>query len=166
MDETNFEQTQVPPQVTEKPISVVVFGVLNIIIGCSPFIRTYPRLYKIIVPVLMSKTATPGILLFSLSCLIGIVLSIWLIVMGIGLLRMTKWARRGSIIYSWIQIGLFIFSLSYTIVMIRLGLMKLPLDTWSFWLAYMHVVLFSVIYPVLLLVFMKTGKVKRAFCPP
>jgi hypothetical protein len=160
MDEVNSEQIQLPPQITERPMAVWVFGVLNIVFGCYPFIRTYPRLYKIIVPVLMSKTATPGILLFSLSCLIGIVLSIWLIVMGIGLLRMTKWARRWAIIYAWVQITLFVIAWGYNIIIV--GCIFMP-QQMAFLITSMLKIIYVMIYPVVLLIFMKTEKVKKAF---
>jgi hypothetical protein len=76
---------------------------------------------------------------------------------------MKKWARRGSIIYAWISIGLFTFNLSYTIVMILLGSIKLPVGSWSFWGVYIHAALIGLIYPILLLIFMQTVKIKQAF---
>jgi hypothetical protein len=163
MDETNSEQVQEPPQITEQPMAVWVFGTLNIIIGCYPFISTYPVFFKLIASVLMGKTAVPKMPLFLLSCAVSVGLSIWLIVLGIGLRKMKKWSRRGSIIYSWIQIGLFTFNLSYTIVMILSGSTKLPSDSWSFWLVYIRMTPIALIYPILLLIFMQTQKVKQAF---
>jgi len=143
-----------------------VFGVLNIVVGCYPFIRTYPVFYKIIAPALrygLGKITVAEMSFLLFSFFVGISLSIWLIVLGIGLLRMKKWARRGSIIYAWISIGLFTFNLSYTIVMILLGSIKLPVGSWSFWGVYIHAALIGLIYPILLLIFMQTVKIKQAF---
>ncbi|MGB7580916.1 MAG: hypothetical protein WBL85_00520, partial [Sedimentisphaerales bacterium] len=135
MSDLDSNQTQEPPQVIERPISVAVFGLLGFVLGCYPFISTYPQLYKIIAPVLMGKTAMPGMPLFLLSCLVSVVLSIWLIVLGIGLLRMKKWSRRGSIIYAWVSIGLHTVIRGYPAVIILLGLANLPKDVgrWHFW---------------------------------
>lgn len=166
MDELNLGQTEVQPQVIERPRAVTVFGVLSIIVGCYPFIRTYPQLYKILAPVLMSKTEMPGMPLFLLSCLISVGLSIWLIVLGIGLLRMKRWARSGSIIYSWVQIGLRTVNGGYTTVIILSGLANPPRGgRWPFWITYALMMLIGLIYPILLLIFMQTEKVKRAFLP-
>ncbi len=113
----------------------------------------------------MGKTAMPGMPLFLLSCLVSVVLSIWLIVLGIGLLRMKKWSRRGSIIYAWVSIGLHTVIRGYPAVIILLGLANLPKDVgrWHFWVTYAGMTLMAFIYPILLLIFMKTEKVKRAF---
>lgn len=155
---------QSPQQLIERPIVVAVFGVLGFVLGGYPFICTYPQLYKIIVPALTGKTEVPGMPLFLLSCLVSVVLSIWLIVLGIGLLRMKKWARRGSIIYAWVSIGLHTVTRGYPAVIILLGLANPPKDgRLHFWMTYAGMTLLSLIYPVLLLIFMKTEKVKRAF---
>jgi hypothetical protein len=164
MDELNSEQIQESPQVIERPIAVVVFGLLSFVLGCYPFISTYPQLYNIIAPALMGKTAMPGMPLFLLSCLVSVGLSIWLIVLGIGLLRMKKWARRGSVIYAWVRIGLHTVTRGYPAVIILLGLANPPKDgRWSFWITYAGMTLIGLIYPILLLIFMRTEKVKRAF---
>jgi hypothetical protein len=147
----------------ERPISVAVFGVLSFVLGGYPFINTYPRLYKVIEPALTGKVSVPGTPWFLLSCLISVGLSIWLLILGIGLLRMTKWARRGSVAYAWVSIGLYVLNLGSTIVMVLSGLMKLPIGSRSFWIVYIHAALIGLIYPLLLLIFMKTEKVKRAF---
>ncbi len=164
MSDFDPEQLQAPQQVVERPIVVVVFGVLGFVLGGYPFINTYPQLYRIIVPALTGKMAVSGMPLFLLSCLVSVGLSIWLIVLSIGLLRMKKWARRGSIIYAWVRIGLDTVTRGYTAVIILLGLASPPKDgRWHFWVTYAGMTLIAFIYPVLLLIFMKTEKVKRAF---
>jgi hypothetical protein len=164
MSDLDSNQMQSPAQVIERPIVVMVFGVLSFMLGGYPFISIYPQLYKIIAPVLMGKTAMPGMPLFLLSCLVSVGLSIWLIVLGIGLLRMKKWARRGSIIYAWVSIGLHTVTRGYPAVIILSGLANPPKGgRWPFWVTYAGMTLLSLIYPILLLIFMKTEKVKRAF---
>ena len=112
----------------------------------------------------MGKTAVPGMPLFLLSCLVNVGLSIWLIVLGVGLLRMTKWARRGSVLYAWVRIGLCTVTRGYTAFVVLSGLANPPKDgRWHFWMTYAGITLLGLIYPILLLIFMKTAKVKRAF---
>jgi len=178
MDETGQNQTNIgspdaepmknPPvdlrYATERPIAVAVFGVLGFMLGGYPFIHIYPQLYKVIEPALTGKTAMPGMPLFLLSCLVSVGLSIWLIVLSIGLLRMKKWARRGSVIYAWVSIGVHTVTRGYPAVIILLSLANPPKDGgWHFWGTYAGMTLIGLIYPVLLLIFMKTEKVKRAF---
>jgi hypothetical protein len=97
-------QQQMPVQPVEKPTSVTVFGVLNCVFGgmgllCTPF--------SIFGMVMVGKTmemVPPYKIFLLVSSFIGIGFSIWLLVLGVGLLTFKNWARRGSVIYAWITI--------------------------------------------------------------
>ena len=87
-----------------RPTSVTVFGVLNIVFGglgllCTPFgmIATF------VLPDFLNQS--PGFRNWLiLSYVIGLACTIWLLVLGIGLLNLKRWSRRGSIAYGWFAI--------------------------------------------------------------
>ena len=149
---------------TGKPTSVMVFGVLSIVFGCYYLVRLILSSYQI----LMNErsyaelTITQSIMILLLPNL-SACLWIWLIILGIGLLKMKKWSRRGSVLYAWIKIGLFALTLIYTAVILLSGLINPPQGRWSFWMSYVRMAPIVLIYPLLLLIFMKTAKVKEAF---
>ena len=162
MEEFNFNETQVPPLVSEKPTSITVFGVLNIVVGCYQLIRISPGLYKLIAEFCRNPEKIKGSgILFLLLLAVNIGLSIWLIVLGFGLLKMKSWARRGSVMFARIMIVFIVITLGSMIIAILMELSR-----WR------NVLNFSVnnciavinwIYYILLLIFMQTEKVKRAF---
>ena len=128
MDQLEQNPASLPPQAAERSIVIPIFGFLNFVVGGYPLINVYPRLFKAMADVLKNgstKITSPEILFLGLSCLVGIAFSIWLVALGIGLLRMKKWARRGSVIYAWIAIGLFVIVWGYSIIVkgliIKLG---------------------------------------------
>ena len=95
----------------------------------------------------------------------SLALIIWLIVLGIGLLKMKRWARRGSVIYGRIQI-VFIAIVLAAIIISSIqdwenahGLLMRSMTLRN------GMVLVQSIYMILLLVFMQSKKVKRAFAP-
>jgi hypothetical protein len=162
MSDLGPNSTQVSPQIIERPTAVTVFGVLNIVVGCYHLVRDSPGLYKIIAATFKNSEKITSSGIFVLLLLIaGIGLTIWLLVLGIGLLTMKRWSRRGSVMFARIMIVFIVITLGSMIIAI--------LMEWSRW----HNVLnFSInnciavinwIYYVLLLIFMKTEKVKQAF---
>jgi hypothetical protein len=157
-------QTQVPVQTVKKPFSVTIFGILNIVIGCYQLIRILPGSYKITARAFSDlEGITVSRISFLLILVVGIGLSIWLLILGIGLLKMKRWARRGSVIYAWIQIVFIVITLGSLFVSLLIGWTSLPKDGWAFFNVNNCIALISWIYMVLLLIFMKATKVKRAF---
>jgi hypothetical protein len=164
MDDFGSNQPWGSPPIIEKPMAVTVFGVLNIVFGCYFLVRIVHSWYKIMAGDFknseeMMWPGIPALLLFVV--IVGLV--VWLIVLGIGLLKMKRWARRGSVLYGWIQIVLIVITLGGAVVSLvidwkdapRIILGSITIDNG---LAVIHW-----IYMVLLLVFMKTAKVKQAF---
>jgi hypothetical protein len=164
MSDFNSNQSQAPPQVTEKPTVVTVFGILNIAFGCYQLVRTSPGLYKIFADACsnLEKITESGIFVL-LFLIASIGLTIWLIVLGIGLLTMKRWSRRGSCMYAWIMI---------VFIVITLG--AIVIKSITDWENAPRILLASItlnnalgviqwLYMVLLLIFMQSAKVKQAF---
>jgi hypothetical protein len=161
MDEFNSKQVEAFPQIIEKPASVTVFGVMNIVVGCYHLVRLILLSYKMLMDALNYPEITTGLaIMVLLFPALNAGLWVWLFILGIGLLTMKRWARRGSIIFAWINIGWFIFAWSWNVVLV--GCILMP-EKRTFMITSMCKVLISLIYPVLLLIFMQTAKVKRAF---
>ncbi len=103
-------------QQIKKPTAVYVFGITNIIFGLYGLIRVLPLIYKMMIYIIKVRVNPetilgPGALVIILS-VVSMGLVIWLIALGIGLLKMKKWARRGCLFYAGIQIVLMITFLS------------------------------------------------------
>lgn len=162
MDEFNSEQLQAPPQIIERPMSVTVFGVLNIVFGCYHLFNISILSYKLLMDT--SNHHGAKAILILLSPAIGAGFWVWLLILGIGLLKMKRWSRRGSVIYAWFQIGLHTVVWGYTIITFS-GLVNSRGESLLFWIAYSFRTLIGMIYPLLLLIFMQTEKVKRVFLP-
>jgi hypothetical protein len=164
MSDFGPNSTQGPAQVIEKPTSVTVFGVLNIVVGCYQLIRISPGLYKIMAEFYTNpeKIIGPEIL-FLLLVAVGIGLSVWLLVLGIGLLTMKRWSRRGSCMYARIQIILIVITLGSFFISLIIGWTNLPKSGWGFFNINNGLALIGWIYIVLLLIFMQSAKVKQAF---
>jgi hypothetical protein len=161
------DSTQVPPQVVERPTSVTVFGILNIVFGglafsCSPF----AVFGFLMAGERMEMTAGYKTFLLLMN-LVGFGSTIWMLVLGIGLLMLRKWARNGSVIFAYCGIMFIVISYGSRFLALYLGWLKLPQGIPQ---GILHELiggtcagLIWLIYPVLLLVLMQTAKVKQAF---
>jgi hypothetical protein len=161
MEEFGSNQLQSPTQVVEKPTSVTVFGVLNIVFGflgllCIPI--------ALLVLAVASKKMGVSLPFKIWSRVIGIGFSIWLLILGIGLLKMSKWARRGSVIYAWVRI-IWILTVIGSNFAALSGWMVVSGGTKPEFLGGVCGGILGLIYPILLLIFMQTNKVKQAFHP-
>lgn len=148
-----------------KPTSVTVFGVLNIVFGgmgllCTPFsaVVGLASMYK-------TMETTPAYMAWNIfAACIGFGLSIWLLILGIGLLMMKRWARRGSVVYSIANIIWAILAVGINIAALSLGWLTVPESQLPGFIGGTCGGLCGgLIYPVLLLIFMQTDKVKQAF---
>ena len=156
MDELNLGQGQV----AERPTAVTVFGVLSVVFGCYHLINASLSSYAVIMNAWNYPKTTTGQLIFLISLqALNACLWIWLIIVGIGLLLMKKWSRRQAAYYSWVQIILFFVMWSYNIIV---ACFYIP-DKIIFMFLSMFKIIYVLIYAVLLLIFMQTQKVKRAF---
>jgi hypothetical protein len=163
-----------PPQVIEKPTSVTVFGILNCVFGglaiiCTPF-SILGLFISDLLPVTQQNRfeIEGGYKVFLvISSIAGICFAAWLLALGIGLLKLKSWARRGSVIYACIAIVWSIASIILSVLATYLGWVAPPEGGEPAVIGGMiggicgGIV--GMIYPLLLLIFMKTNKVKQAF---
>jgi hypothetical protein len=164
MEEFNQIGQQEPIQPIERPTAVTVFGVLNCVFGglgllCTPFSMIFLTLGD------RSMEMVQGYKIYLLIVsVIGMGLSAWLLSLGIGLLKFKGWARHGSIIYAIIVIVWGIIGAGLNIVAVSFGWMTAPQEQLPFMIGSMMCGgIAGLIYPVLLLIFMRTEKVKQAF---
>jgi hypothetical protein len=163
-----------PPMYVVKPASVTVFGILNIVFGgmgilCTPF----SMLMLFMGDIFNMGQPNPieiagGYKTFLLcSSIAGICFAGWQLSLGIGLLKFKGWARRGSIIYACIALVWGIAGLILTVLAVSQGWMGPAEGTSPAAMGGMVGGLcggaIGMIYPVLLLIFMNTAKVKEAF---
>lgn len=162
--QTNEGQA-VPAQNIVKPTSVTVFGVLNIVFGFYFLVRIVHSWYRITAGVFKNpeKIITWSGIPFLLLGVVGVGLAIWLIVLGAGLLKMKRWARRGSVIYAWIQVVFMVITLSSMFISLAIDWLKPPRSGFIALDINNALALIHWIYMVLLLIFMKAAKVKQAF---
>src|SRR5687767_14488230 len=90
---------------TQRPTSVMVFSILNVLFGITGVFGTLMSLPLLFQtgsnnPITKIMQDNPGYLTFmKISVPLGIAVSIFLIVAGIGLYRLKNWARKLSIGY-------------------------------------------------------------------
>ncbi len=169
MEEFNQIQQQTPIQSIERPTAATVFGIMGIVFGfigliSIPIVFILPR----ITPSNMEETGiNKGWQTVAFFIRIGF--SIWILVTGIGLLKMTRWARRSAIIYSCITLIWALIFVGMTLAAISQIWVNRPQITNPFQIVGMIGgicgILFSLLFPILMLIFMLTAKVKQAFAP-
>ncbi len=100
-----FSQLPAAPSVAAKrPSAVTVFGILNIIFGslgliCLPF--------SLLVTFGMPQMWEPSdiaIIWIIITHIVGLITAIFLLTLGIELLRLRAWARKWSLVYGWFAI--------------------------------------------------------------
>ena len=144
-----------------RPTSVTVFGVLNIVFGslgllCTPFgmIATFAM-----PDVLNPSPGFKGWLIF--SYLVGFACTIWLLVLGIGLLNLKRWSRTGSIAYGWFAIVFGIIGMIVDFAAIASGGLSPTDEALPGFIGGIFGGLIGLAYPIVLLVFMnKTATVE------
>jgi hypothetical protein len=154
MSDFSSNSTQVSPQIIERPTSVTVFGILNIVFGllgliCAPMVDHKP-------------TSTKEMVWNLIAAGISIGFAIWILVLGYGLLKLKPWARRGLIGYACVYI-VYMVVISGTDIIAILHRLGQPDNEIQTLIVTISVGLIGLIYPILLLIFMQTAKVKQAF---
>lgn len=98
-----------------KPVAVKVFGILNIVFGTLGLVTSPLNLIN--VNRSLDLLGAEGFYRSwaYLSIAITPILSLVLLILGIGLLRYREWGRRGTVIYAWVVIVLGILSLLITV---------------------------------------------------
>jgi len=178
------EQSQEPTQAIEKPPSTLppslplrrtgrsegraavwVFGVLNCLFGGLGMLFTFVEVgFLSAVKFIEVETPDENKIKFLFESAIWFCMSVWQVGMGIGLLKLKKWARRGSIIYACVDIAWTLLVIVIDIITELLHLVnRTGADNWYKSVEGMCLNLIGLIFPTLLLIFMRSAKVKEAF---
>lgn len=145
-----------------RPASVTVFGILNIIFGslgliCLPF--------SLLITFGMPQKWAPtnvAIIWLIIVHTIDIIRTIFLLTLGIELLRLRAWARKWTLVYSW-------FSISWVVIGSIVNLFLITSGEFGYAEEILPSALGgtcggligSLIYPVLLIIFMQKARVKN-----
>lgn len=146
----------------QRPTSVTVFGILNIVFGTMGLMCMPVGLIAMFaMPQVAHQAAMPRAWLL-LSSAIGLASTILLIIVGIGLLYLKAWARKGSVFYGWFAIiwGIIGTGLNIWFMTSRIqGSAEMVLPSM---IGGACGGLIGLIYPVLLIIFMQRPNVKQA----
>jgi len=158
--ETSGAQAGLQP--IERPTAVTVFGILNCVFGgigmmCAPAgVLLIPLMEK-------QMQVTSGDKMWMLvSGIVGFIFSAWLLTMGIGLLMFKGWARMGSIVYACFYIPWILLTAILNFIDMSQQFASNP-EAVPGYIGGACGGILGLIYPVLLLIFMNTAKVKQAF---
>jgi len=145
-----------------RPNSVTVFGILNIVFGTLGLMCMPVGLIAILaVPNAMNTAATVKAWLL-VSGVVGLACTIFLIVVGIGLLYLKAWARTGSLVYGWFAIIWGIIGTVVNFGLIPSGGYGISRDALTGTIHGIIGGLIGLIYPVLLVIFMQRPNVRQA----
>lgn len=161
----------------ERPTSVTVFGILNIVFGgfglvggcCGIAALSLPSVSTSWLPIVRANALLYGWFIFANS--LGFIAAIALCAAGIGLLLLNEWARVLSIVYGVVAIIMGIvgtimnFLFLVPALMSRASEMQGPAAGRAMGAAIGGVMggCFGLVYPILLLVFMTRPQVVAAF---
>jgi hypothetical protein len=156
-----------PAPIPERPTAVTVFGVLNIVFGALGLLSMPCAMFigLAMLPSIMNPTRTAKAWLL-LSNLIGFVCAIILLIVGIGLLRLKVWARKWAVGYGWFAIVWGVIGMIINVILMTSGAYEYSHDAARGAMGGMigGAVggLIGLVYPILLVVFMRKPNVKKA----
>jgi hypothetical protein len=175
-DNNPYEYPQQPPVQPPyqyppvKPTSVTVFGVLNCVFGGLGILCAPCSIFGLFIGDLIPANEinpveiAAGYKIFLIvASVIGIGVAAWLLSLGVGLLQSKSWARRGCVIYGWFAIIWGIIAGGINIAAYSLGWITAPQGQLTGVVGGMCGGFAGLIYPVLLLIFMQSPRVKQYF---
>ncbi|UCG58317.1 MAG: DUF4339 domain-containing protein [Phycisphaerales bacterium] len=143
------------------PVAVTVFGVLNIVFGGM-------SLFAMPFALMVTFTRTDvhrGGAYFAwtvFSFLVGLVYIILMITLGIGLLKLRSWARKGTLAYGYFAIVWSIVGMIVNVSLVMSGARGGRADPAVQMVGFVLGGLISLIYPICLIVFMRRPNVVNA----
>jgi len=166
MDEVRPDAAKIQDAETaglKQPIAITIFGIFNIAIGGLRLFTSPCTIFGIAMSG-ENYGMTVGYTLFLLlTYLFGLSLYVWLLSLGMGLITLKRWARRGSVTYAWIAILWWVVRRGIDIFALSAGWVNPAQGDTPMFVGRMCFSSIGLIYPVLLLIFMQKEKVKRAF---
>ena len=157
-----------PAGVAQRPQSVTVFGILNIVFGGMSLMCSPVGIISILIPQPNSPFQLGGgMKLYTLvSYGIGMIMAVVLLTSGIGLLKLKNWARQTAFVYGWIAIGWSILGVIITGLLLSSNLRDVSQEALPAaiggMVGGMCGGLIGLIYPVLLIIFMRKPHVIEA----
>ena len=162
MEEFSQGEQQISNEAPERPTAVTVFGILNCVFGGIGMMCA-PASFLLIPLMEKQMQVTSGDKMWMLvSGVVGFIFSAWLLTMGIGLLMFKGWARMGSIVYACFYIPWILLTAILNFIDMSQQFASNP-EAVPGYIGGACGGILGLIYPVLLLIFMNTAKVKQAF---
>jgi hypothetical protein len=146
-----------------RPTSVTVFGILNIVFGslglvCLPF--------SLFITFGMPQMWNPSdivIIWLIITHIVSLICTIFLLTLGIGLLRLRAWARKWTLVYGWFTVAWAVIGSVVNLLLITSGEFGYAEETLPSALGgTCGGLIGGLIYPVLLIIFMQKSNVKDA----
>lgn len=157
-----------PAAPAQRPQSVTVFGILNIVFG-SLSLMCFPAAFVVSSLSFLPQQETTSIVLppqmevFShVQNGVGLVFALVSLISGIGLLKLKKWARQLAYGYGWVSIGWKILSLIISAILYASILKQVSSETAPIIIGSMCGWPIGLIYPILLVIFMRKPHVIEA----
>lgn len=147
---------------TERPVPVTVFGILNIVFGSLGLLCMPLGLIGIFAMPNVMNAAVAVKAWMLVSSAVGFVCTILLITVGIGLLYLKAWARTGAVVYGWFAIIWGIVGMVASLGLIASGGYGHSHSALPGAIGGIFGGLVGLIYPVLLIVFMRRPDVRNA----
>ncbi len=146
----------------ERPTSVTVFGILNIVFGSLGLLCMPVGLFAILAMPNAMNTAGSNTVWMLLSGVVGLACTIFLIIAGIGLLYLKAWARKGSLLYGWFAIIWGIIGVAFNVCFMTSSMGGSAERVVPSVIGGVCAGSIGLIYPVLLVIFMHRPNVKQA----
>lgn len=146
----------------ERPTSVAVFGILNIVFGSLGLLcMAFGLIARFVWPDVMNHedSDTPWTLL---SGAVGFACSMLLIVVGIGLLYLKRWARIWCLGYGWFAIVWSLIGMVNSMWAIKSVASEYPQMAVAGGIGVLFGGLVCLVYPALLVIFMQRPNVRQA----
>lgn len=148
----------------ERPTSLTVFGVLNIVFASLGLLSLPMGLFGALSSIKQPDIAASYGVWLILAQVGGLLLNASLLALGIGLLKTKSWARHGCVIYGWVALGSAVFA--FVMAVIFFGFIIPPFKDPVFaagLLGGLIGLVFALPYPILLIIFMQKQRMREYF---
>jgi len=144
---------------------VTVFGILHIIFGSLGLLCSPVNFFSVFFAQRVMQFSAPFKIWLIITAIVGVFTSAGLLTLGIGLLKMKKWALAGSYIYAWFAIVWGILSTTLTAVSLATGMVTMAREAMPGFIGGLAGGMIGLVYPILMLVFLRRPQVRKAFEP-